>query len=227
MTQNNFTCAFCKYEFASEKRYNNHYCEEMKKVDYFKTSHGKSAFYFYKEWLRLKRYNFDISEDTFLHAKYFSCFVKFIIYSNSMMLPDKFSFIKHMVESNILPTFWCTNDIYVNYIEKLDEIYSPEKQAEATITTLHEIASIYECKINEVFDHLEVGDCINLIKTRKLSPWLILCCKSFFNYLSINLTKEQRLFVQTALKPSLWTHKFKKSPEIVQKMKELANSYNL
>jgi hypothetical protein len=223
----NSICKYCKRSFENADAANKHYCDNMRKAEFLRTPKGRAAYTYYQSWLKLSRHSVVTSEETFLNSRYFSTFVKFIDYSNSMLLPSKSSFIKYMAEKKILPTFWCSDEIYINYIQNLDATYTPMQQADETVRTLHELADIFECKPDGVFEHLEAGDCIKLLRARRLTPWVLLFSKKFHNYLLFKLTAEQRLLLQTIIDPNLWKTKFKNRPMDVEKMKKFAEELNL
>lgn len=221
------TCKYCRYEFKFKKGFDNHQCEQMKRLEFLETPRGKAAYHYYKEWLKESRGMVNVTSDTFLHSKYFGAFVRFINFSNRMMLPSRPAFIKYMVSLNLLPVHWCNDDVYINYIENLDKTYTPLMQAEETVKTLQELANGFECKPVEVFDNLEVGDCIKLLKARRLSPWVLLFSKKFHEFLAVRLSKEQRLLLQASIDPTMWRQKFKNRPLDVEKMKTIVKELGL
>ena len=222
-----FVCTYCDHKFTNETYYNKHYCETHKRHDYLKTSRGISTFTYYKEWLRLSKGNVAVDETTFIGSKYFTSFMKFVEFSHKMMIPSVPSFIKFAVSKHILPTKWCSDTVFVDYISNLDNNYLPMEQAEETVKTVYELAGIFDCKPNQIFNHLEAGDCIKLLKARKLTPWVLLFSKTFHQYLSVNLSKEQRIQIQTSIDPNIWKYKFQSRPEDVKMMKKMVNSLGL
>jgi hypothetical protein len=223
-----FICEYCDKSFVREAAFEAHYCEKMQRKGFLETDLGKIAFIYYKEWLRLSKGAANVSAETFLGSRYFLSFVRFIKYSNKMLLPDALSFIKFMVSKDLLPLYWCMDSIYIEYIQNLDKTYTPEQQVIVTKRTLFELADIFGCKPNEIFNYLQAGDCIKLLKTRKLSPWVLLLSKRFQAYITLKLSAEQRSIITgTVINPSLWKKKFEANPEEVQRMKKVVADLGL
>lgn len=221
-------CEYCQQSFAKATTLETHYCDKMRRKDFLATIVGKASFFLYKEWLHLGKGTTNITNETFLNSTYFGSFVRFVRYSNRMLIPDKISFIRYMISLEMSPLHWCMDTVYINYIENLDKTYTPEQQREETRKTLHELADIFRCKPSEVFDHIEAGDCIRLLKTRKFTPWVLLFSKKFHVYVASKLTAEQRLIItETVINPTLWKNKFHNNPDAVKLMKKAVQDLGL
>lgn len=221
------TCNYCGQTFAKAATLNTHYCNKMQRVEYLQTNVGKIAFKYYMEWHKLNKRHMNITPESFVRSRFFSSFVKFIQFANAMLLPDKMSFIRYMIAKDMPPNYWSMDSVYLNYMQNLDETFTPHMQATQSHSTLVELASVFGCQIHEVFSHLHPADCIRLLKARKLSPWLLLFSKRFFSYLSNKLTPEQRVLIEHFINPGLWKVKFEKNPQEVAAMRRLAEELNL
>lgn len=221
------TCEYCRLDFKRQVNFEKHECNAMEKFNYLRTPQGQAAFHYYKEWLKLSKHNGSIKEDTFLSSRYFTSFQKFMDYSNKMMLPNKTAFIKYMISLNMQPSSWSNDEVYVKYIENLDQSFTPSEQAEETVKTLYELSRIFECKVNEVFLYLEAGDCVRLLKTRKLSPWVLLLSSLFYSYMQTKLSLEQQNIIQSVINPLLWRNKFENAKNDVIYMKEIVKELDL
>lgn len=222
-----FECSHCNLKLTNEETFNKHYCEDKMRSEFIRTPRGIAVFAYYKEWLKVSRNGSISSEDTFLKSRYYNAFVNFIEFSNKMMLPNKSAFIKYVSIKGILPIHWCNDDVYISYIQNLDTVYTPLEQAEETIKTIHDLARAFDCKSNQIFEFLEVGDCLKLLKARRLSPWVLLFSKQFHQYLAIKLSKEQRIIIQSVINPTVWRNKFQIRPLDVAKMKKMVEDLNL
>lgn len=224
----NFTCEVCSHEFVRQKTFEDHFCEGMQKQVIFKLPIGQAAFFYYKKWLLLSKKNSHVTEETFLKSKYFLSFIKFIKFSNTVMLPDRLSYITYMIKFSILPIHWCMTDMYISFIKYLDVTYTPLQHVEQTIKTLTELSTIFNCTIDNVFRHLKSGDCINLLRSRKLSPWLLLLSAKFKTYIATDLTKEQQnLISETIINPNLWNKRFTNNSNDVAIIKKTVSDLKL
>jgi len=217
----NLNCEYCGHQFVKTRAYDNHCCLQMQKSYIFDTPLGSAAFFYYKEWLRLKNKNTNITGETFLQTKYFSSFINFIKFSNRMLLPDRSSFIKYVVQLNLLPIHWCSDEVYIEYIRNLDTHFTPLQQAQVTKKTVHELATIFDCDTGNIFMHLLPGDFLRLLKARKLSPWILLLSTKFRQYLMNKISREVHSIVtDTIINPSVWKHKFENNKSMVELMRE-------
>ena len=222
-----FECKYCNQKFVKEGVFNNHHCEEMKRSEFIKTPKGIAAFFYYKEWLQVSRGNTVASEETFISSRYYTSFLKFLEFSNKMLLPNKSAFIKYVASKTILPVHWCNDEVYISYIENLDKVYTPVEQAQETVKTMYELASGFGCQAHEVFNYLEAGDCVKLLKARRLTPWVLMFSRRFHQFLAIKLSKEQRIIIQSSINPIIWKNKFQNRPLDVEKMKSVVAQLNL
>ena len=220
-------CQYCETKFLNEASFLKHHCEKRKRHEFIKTAKGVALFSYYKEWLRISNGNITNDPTTFINSRYYTCFVNFNEYSNKMMLPNKNAFIRYMSTKNILPNNWCNDDVYLDYINNIDNAYTPSEQLDETVKTLYELSSIFGCTVSDVFNYLEAGDCFKLLKARRLTPWVLLFSRKFHQYISIKLSKEQRIIIQNVINPQLWEIKFKNRPADVEKMKLIVKELNL
>lgn len=224
----NLICEYCGHEFVRTKSYNDHCCSQMQKDHIFDTPLGKAAFFYFKEWLRLKNKNTNITGEIFLQSRYFSSFINFVNFSNKVLLPDKPSFIKYMVKLNMLPVHWCSGDVYVEYIRNLDTVYTPLQQAQITKKTVYELATIFGCDTGDIFKHLLPGDFMKLLKARKLSPWMLLLSSKFRQYMIHIISKElSSIISDTIMNPTVWKHKFENNSDMVEIMRKEVQALKL
>jgi hypothetical protein len=67
---------------------------------------------------------------------------------------------------------------------------------------------------------------MELIRQRKLTPW-ILMKSARFKQLLVRGSEEEVAIFQNLIRPPYWRYKFDKSPETVEIMEQLVASFNL
>ena len=99
--------------------------------------------------------------------------------------------------------------------------------AQQTINTLFDIAEIGDCEVNEVFEMMTPSEVIQLLRERQLTPWLLLNSKKFMNFYISKVSSEERLIMESIIRPAYWAEKFEKYPKVVETMRLYVLELNL
>jgi hypothetical protein len=198
----------------------------MKKEAELKSPDGQAAWHYYQLWMRqLKR--MPPPAESFLTSKYFRTFINFTKFTKSVSLPQPDKFIWLMVEKKYQPTLWMSDEVYVNYLEYLDRKLDPMEQAKISIDTLLALADRHDVDVSTVFDILQPGDVIQLLRVRKLSPWLLLFSKKFKVFFATKTNSEQQIIMEALIQPSYWENKMAQYPEEVKNIKTYIGALNI
>jgi hypothetical protein len=145
--------------------------------------------------------------------------MRFAAFSKKAKLPDVDMFIWVMKDRDISPTIWTNDQVYSLYLEFMDRKAPPSKQAEITINTLFELADDYRCGVDEVFDNIQANELIQLLRQRRLSPWLLLHSDKFKQFFINQTNTEERIIMETIIRPAYWGKKFQECAADVERMK--------
>lgn len=215
-----FTCKYCHKVFVQEAKFLAHQCKQMKREEELKTPNGQAAWHYYSLWLRqMKR--MPPPAQSFLASKFFRTFNNFVEFSKKVSLPKPEKFIWLMVQKDYPPTMWMSDEVYVMYLEFVDRRLSPIEQAKISIETLFKVADKHEIEINDVFTVLKGHDLLHMLRTRQLSPWLLLNSRAFKKLYVNDLTTEQRILMDQLIRPEYWGDKFEEHMESVVKIRQL------
>ena len=221
----NFKCDYCNKSYIREAFFLKHKCKERQRIEDFKSITGKSAWQYYKLWM--KSHNRPSpNPNSFLSSQYFNTFLKFAKFVKQVKLPNVDVFIRLMGQKDYPPVMWTMDETYQRYLEYLDFQISPDKMAATTIKQLWDIAELCEVDIGDVFNEVTGNDVIQLLRQRRLSPWILLQSSKFTKFYA-NTSLEERIIIETLILPAHWMEQFKKKPEIVEKMKKLVLELNL
>lgn len=213
-----FSCSFCEKTFSTELGFIKHKCQPMKRAEESRTLIGQNAFSFYQKWLKMQR-KVAPSVSTFLKSKYYVSFMKFAEFAKQVKLTEIDMFIKMMVSNSIQPQIWTNDQMYVLYLEYLDHTVAPTKQVNITVKYLFKLADAFDCSVGEVFDLIHPNELLQMIRERKLSPWLLLRSKKFNEFLN-RLNEDEYSLFEELIRPQYWAKKFEKNPRIVDIMKK-------
>lgn len=200
-----YKCGYCGKKYKREKLFLQHKCKQMIRDEQLRTPIGQAAWRFYQDWMRFQRKRAG-DDRMFLNSRYFPAFIKFATFVKQTDLPTPKKFIKLMVTENYQPTMWLIDEVYAIYMEHLDKSRSCNEQLDITLTTLDKVAEAYDCDISEVFDHVSGSEVIELLKQRKLSPFVLIASKKFNNFLvhvSDNNT-EQFIILERLIRANHW-----------------------
>lgn len=226
MKEMDYQCGFCGKRFASETRYMKHECKQMKRDEQFRSPIGQAAWSYYQEWMKQYRRQIPPSK-TFLSSKFYNSFIRFAKFVKQTSLPTPKTFIWLMKEKDIAPVLWTSDEVYSMYVEFLDRQGDPMQQVQTTVNTIFDISEAAECGTEDIFNILTGQEVIQLIRQRRLSPWFLLHCNSFFSFLEEKVTPEEYTIINTIVRPDYWKEKFKQYENIREQIKKIVQSLGL
>ena len=203
-------------------------CEQKRRFlqkDEKRVRHGFYAFnQFYKLSAGARK---DKTYEDFCKSQYYNAFVKFGSFINNVkpLYPEKY--IDYVVTSGVKLDHWCREEMYEKYAVDLIRKEGVETALERSISTMLEWASENEpAPWNHYFQHVSLNRAVWHLKDGKISPWLVLNCKSGKNMLA-NFNDEQLNLVYHVMDPEHWAIRFKRNPKDVELVKEVAKESNL
>lgn len=206
-------CHYCDKRFTHEMTFMNHVCKERLRYEELRSPIGQAAYAYYCEWMKqYKRKAPPI--DTFGTSRYYTAFVKFAKYVNDVSLPAPNTFIRLMSDRDISPTLWARAQCYSIYLEFYDKSVDPLDQVQLSIMTLLDICEKENVEMPDVFNHLQVPRINELLRLRKLSPWLIFCSQTFGQFLK-TLSPDDWSEMSKIVNPSHWSEKLAQNKKIV------------
>lgn len=226
MPVSRFTCKHCHTVFVREDRYLVHKCKTMKRLEEFQTPDGQAAWQYYQLWLR-KQKRQSPAPTSFLSSKYYRTFINFSKFAKAVDLPKIDKFVWLMVEKKYPPTIWTNDEVYSSYLEFLDHKTTPLEQVKLSIETLLAHADKHEIDISQVFDKLLPNEVIHMVRTRQLSPWLLLFSNSFKKMFKERVTPEQAIILETLIRPDFWAKKFEDHEKSIEKIKQCVKEMNV
>ena len=217
-----YQCHLCHKRYQQERAFIQHRCDQMKREEELRTPLGQAAWQYYQDWMRLQRRR--VPDDrAFLKSKYYRSFNNFAKFVKTLELPSPQTFIKLMIDQTYTPTMWCMDEVYVIYMEHLDRNGSPKTHVDITYNTLCKFADDRKCKENEIFETLTSGEIIQLIKQRKLSPWMLIKSDKFWQFvLSVReKSPEHFIILESIIRVDYWKTRFAEHPQAVESIKKI------
>jgi hypothetical protein len=119
-----------------------------------------------------------------------------------------------MNSKNISPDLWTDDRAYAIYLEHMEYHIDPLTSIQITTKVLQDLADEYECDVGKVFEVCSNNEIIQLIRERKLSPWILLKSRKFAAFLN-KLSEEQLTILENMIDSNFWKKKFNNDPKTV------------
>ena len=169
----------------------------------------------------------DKTYEEFCKSSFYNAFVKFGSFLNNVkpLYPEKY--IDYVIKSGVKLDHWCKDDLYERYAIEQIKKEDVTTALERSVKTMMEWAIENEpAPWNHYFQHVSLNRAVWHIKDGKISPWLILNCKTGKEMLS-KFNDEQLEMVYHVINPEHWAMRFKRSESDVQLVKEVVKESNL
>jgi hypothetical protein len=222
-----YKCEYCGNGYMKEKTLAAHMCEKKRRwlqKDEKRVRYGLYAFQrFYKLSAGTKK---EKTYADFVDSQYYNAFVKFGSFLNNVkpLYPEKY--IDYVVTSGVKLDHWAKDTLYEKYALELILKEDVATALERSVKSMMDWAEEKNSSWNHYFFYVSLNRAVWDIKDGKISPWLILNCKSGKEMLS-KFNDEQLEMVYHVINPEHWALRFKRLPNDVQLVKDIAKESNL
>lgn len=204
--------------YVQENAFLKHTCRPKQRLDQMKTPLGQAAYLFYAKWMFATKRSVPTRE-TFMNSKFYESFIRFAKFIKSVRIPEPEIYIQVMKSKDLQPAMWTMDDAYGFYLEHVEFHMDPKTSIRITSSVLSDLADEYECDIPEVFIKVPPSETIQLIRERKLSPWVLLKSTKFKVFLS-TLNSEQMEMIEALINSTFWKRRFLDNPNVVLFVKQ-------
>jgi len=222
-----FRCEYCNTGYVREKTLMSHVCEKKRRAlqkGEKRVQLGYIAFnQFYKLSAGAKK---DKTYEEFCNSQYYNAFVKFGSFVSNVkpLYPEKY--INYVVTSGVKLDKWCREEMYEKYATELIRKEGVETALERSVGTMAEWAEENNSSWNHYFLYAAPNRIVWHIRDGKVSPWLILNCKTGKEMLG-KLTDEQLNMIYHVLDPKHWALRFSRQPSDVKLVKAIVKESHL
>jgi uroporphyrinogen-III decarboxylase len=130
------------------------------------------------------------------------------------------------VSSGVKLDHWCREELYDQYVIDLIKKERSEVALERSIKCMMDWADKNESVWNHYFSYASLSRATYDIKDGKISPWLILNCKTGKEMLK-KFNDEQLAAISAVMDVPFWLAKFKKLPADVELIREVVKEFSL
>ncbi len=164
--------------------------------------------------------------EDFTKSPYYNAFVKFGSFVSNVkpLYPERY--IDHVVTSGVKLDHWCRDEMYEKYalelILKEDVTTALERSVNNMMLWAEEKNSVW----NHYFGYVSANKAVWDIRDGKVSPWLILNCRTGKEMLS-TFNDEQLALVYHVINPEHWALRFKRQIKDLELVKEIVKESKL
>lgn len=226
-TSKPYVCEYCGTGYSREKTLLSHVCEQKRRALQKNEQRVRYGFYAFQRFYKLSAgVKTDKTYEEFCKSQYYNAFVKFGSFINNVrpLYPEKY--IDYVVTSGVKLDHWCREEMYETYANDLIRKEGVETALERSINTMVKWAEEHKSIYNHYFCYASTNRITWDIKDGKISPWLVLNCKTGKEMLS-KFNDEQLNMLTNVLDPQHWSLRFKRQPKDVQLVKEVAKEAGL
>lgn len=222
-----YVCEYCNTGYTREKTLAVHMCEQKRRALQKNEKRVQLGLYAFNQFYKLSAGSKkDKTYDDFCKSPYYNAFVKFGSFVNNVrpLYPEKY--VDYVVTSGVKLDHWCKEEMYEKYALELIKKEGVQTALERSVITMMDWADENNSVWNHYFHYVSLNRAIYHIKDGKISPWLILNCKSGKQMMS-KFNDEQLSIIYNVMDPQHWARRFKRQIGDVETVKEVVKESNL
>jgi hypothetical protein len=222
-----YVCEYCNTGYTREKTLAVHMCQPKRRALQKNEKRVQLGLYTFNQFYKLSAgAKKEKTYEDFCKSPYYNAFVKFGSFINNVrpLYPEKY--IDYVVTSGVKLDQWCRDELYEKYAIELIKKEEVQTALERSIITMMDWADENDSQWNHYFNYVSLNRAIYHIKDGKISPWLILNCKSGKDMLS-KFNDEQLAMIFEIVNPEHWATRFRRRKNDVETVKEVVKESNL
>ena len=223
-----YKCEYCGSCYVREKTLFAHMCEKKRRALQKDEKRVRYGFYAFGRFYKLSAGNKkEKTYEDFCSSPYYNAFVKFGSFLSNVkpLYPERY--IDYVVTSGVKLDHWCRDTMYEKYVLEFILKEDVTTALERSVKNMMDWAEENEpAAWNHYFNYISLNRAVWDIKDGKISPWLILNCTSGKAMLS-KFNDEQLQMVYHVINPEHWAMRFRKLPNDLQLVKDVARESSL
>ena len=222
-----YVCEYCNTGYTREKTLAVHMCQPKRRALQKNEKRVQLGLYTFNQFYKLSAgAKKEKTYEDFCKSPYYNAFVKFGSFINNVRPLYTEKYIDYVVTSGVKLDQWCRDELYEKYAIELIKKEDVQTALERSIITMMDWADESDSQWNHYFNYVSLNRAIYHIKDGKISPWLILNCKSGKEMLS-KFNDEQLAMVFEIVNPEHWATRFRRQKNDVETVKEVVKESNL
>lgn len=208
-------CKFCGKQFHQEKTLTTHMCvKKQRHMDANAAGPRIGFLTFQKFYVISTNAKKPKTLEEFINSQYYIDFVKFGNHLALLKPVHIDQYIEFVIKNGVKLKDWTKDSVYELYVE---DLVKKEPAASATDRSIVEIIAWAEkngSPFNHFFNDISANEAAYLIKTGKISPW-VLYLSANGDHLMSCFTEDHAKMIGNVIDPGFWMKKFRKNPDDV------------
>lgn len=216
-----YKCVHCDKSFMKEKTLVAHMCENKRRALQKDEKRVVAGMFAYNRFYQLtQNAKKNKTYEEFCKSSYYNAFVKFgsFVTNVNPLYPDKF--IDYVIKSGVKLDHWCRDELYEKYLYDMLKVEPVESAVQRSLQTMMEWGDTSQAQFNHYFNYVNHNRAVNDIRNGKMSPWLLLNCKTGKEMVS-KFNDDHLDLIAPAFDLPFWTKHFKQKPADVALVKEI------
>lgn len=222
-----FECKYCGKRFHKESSITAHVCVKKQRYIDINTAGSRLGFRTFQRFYELSVKSKKVkTQQEFIESDYYIEFVKF---GNHLALLKPLyieQYIDFVILNGVKLKDWTKDFVYDLYIEDLVKKEPAISATERTITEIIEWCEKNCEPFNEFFTKISANEAAYLIKTGKISPWVLYLSLSGESLMT-RFNEDHEKMIGEVIEPGVWMKKFKKQDSDVAFIKSMLEQSGL
>lgn len=222
-----YQCKYCGKKFHKENTLVTHMCVKKRRFvdkDTAGARFGLRAFQrFYTLTVNSKKLK---THQEFIDSQYYIEFVKFGNHLALLKPVHVDKYIDFVIVNSVKLKDWTKDFVYDTYIENLTKEEPPVSAVDRTIVNIMEWCDENKTEFKNFFSDISANEAAHLIRTGKISPWVLYLCDSSEKLMS-RFTEDHSNMIGRIIDPGTWMRRFKKEDEDVVYIKSMLSQVGL
>jgi len=208
-----FECKFCGKKFHRDSTLTTHMCVKKQRHLDSNTSGFRFGLRSFQRFYSLTTNSKKIkTQEEFIDSLYYIDFVKFGNHLAALKPVHIEQYIDFVIMSGLKMPKWTSDPVYELYIENLVKTEPPASAAERTISFIIEWCEKNNLQFNRFFFDISANEAAYLIKTGRISPWILYLCETGSNLMD-RFNVDHAKMIQSIIDPGFWMRKLKTSKD--------------
>ncbi len=211
-----FECKYCKTKFHKETTLTTHMCVKKRRhleIETPASRFGHRTFQRFYDLTMANKKPKSIQE--FIDSPYYIDFVKFGNHLANLkpIYPEKF--IDFVIMQSVKLKDWTKDFVYDLYIQDLVKKEPADAATERSIAEIAEWTAANKVEFKDFFVHISANEAAYMIRTGKISPWVLYLCESGGNLME-KFSEDHSKIIGDTIDPAFWKRKFKTNSDDVE-----------
>lgn len=216
-----FECKFCNHKFHREQTLITHMCVKKRRHMDAGLAGSRFGFIAYQKFYTIAMAaKKPKTMDDFINSPYYIDFAKFGNHLALLKPVNMEQYIEFVIRNGVDLKDWTKDHVYDFYINDLVKKEPATAAADRTVTEIAAWCEKNKVPFNEFFKQITANEAAHLIKTGKISPWVLYLSETGGELME-KFTEDHNKMIGTIIDPGFWKRKFLKAEDDMEYIKEV------